>query len=240
MSTMTVIPAVTAVVPRVNLLPPEFAERRRVRRLQTGLGAGVAACAVLVGGLYVSATHEVDRAQQELDTARAETTTLTQEVGAYAHVPVVFAKAKAGNALVAEAMATEIRWSDHLSRIANEIPQDVWFTQVTVAQDVAAPTAAAPTAATPTAPAGPAGPAGATTSPMLGTVTVAGTAMDYLAVSTWLEKLAGHEGFTKAYFHSATEDESLKSSAGKPVVNFNTTAGIIDAALAPRRTQEGR
>ena len=87
-----------AVLPRVNLLPPEIAERRTVRRVQGGLGASLVAVVALIGLAFVAAARSVSSAKDDLTAAQAENTRLQAQVKQFANVNAIYAAADAAQA----------------------------------------------------------------------------------------------------------------------------------------------
>ncbi|MFP5345621.1 MAG: hypothetical protein ACLGIA_01110, partial [Actinomycetes bacterium] len=67
---------VTYTLPRVNLLPPEIHEARKLRRTQLALTGCVAAVAAALGVGYVLATSSADAAQEQLLAEQAQTSVL--------------------------------------------------------------------------------------------------------------------------------------------------------------------
>ncbi len=203
-----------AVLPRVNLLPPEIAERRRFRRVQWGLGGGLALTVGLVGLLYAGAVGSVGEATTELEATGAVNAQLRTEAARYAEVTAVYARAASAEAMLTEAMGEEVRYSGLLSDLSLTIPENVWLKSLTFTQ--------APTAA---------GLAG--TEPGVGTVTVSGVAFSHDDVAVWLESLAGQKGYTDPYFSSSTE--SLIGP--RKVVDFASTATLTSDALSGAYTK---
>lgn len=201
-------------LPRVNLLPPEIAERRRFRRIQYGLGAGVLAAAGIVALLFVSASASVGSANEELTTANAENARLQAETATYADVAAIYAQAAAAEVMLTEAMGQEVRYSRFLSDLSLSIPENVWLKSLTFAQ-------------------GETPPAVGSTEPGIGTVTVTGVGFSHEDVAVWLESLAGQTGYTNPYFSTSTE--SLIGP--RTVVDFSSTATLTPAALSGQYTK---
>jgi Tfp pilus assembly protein PilN len=223
MSTQTTQENVTtlAMLPRVNLLPPEIAAAQRLRVVQAGLGAGVLAAVVVVGGLFVVATGQQHSAQTDLDTAKATGTSLQAEQAKYADVPKVYAEVEARQAQLSQAMGQEIRWSYFLNDLSLRTPAKVWLTNVTVTENVDGAT---------TAPAAPTG----WGTPGIGTVTFQGKGFTHNDVASWLRALGQQPGLADPYFtQSVQEGEGDQSS-----VNFNSQAVITDKALSGRYTSD--
>jgi Tfp pilus assembly protein PilN len=203
-----------AVLPRVNLLPPEIEEGRRFRRIQYGLGGGVALAVGAVALLYVGAAGSVADATTEVEAAQATTTQLRAEAAKYGDVSAVYARAAAAEAMLTEAMGQEVRYSRFLSDLSLSMPDKVWLKSLTFTQ-----------APTPAALGG--------VEPGLGTVTVSGIGFSHDDVAVWLESLAGQEGYTNPYFSSSTE--SLIGT--RTVVDFTSTATLTADALSGEYTK---
>ena len=88
--------------------------------------AGAAAVTVaLIGGTYVMAQSDVATAQEGLDAANAQASTLATQVASYAEVPKVFAEVSAAQAQMVAAMGNEVRWSYLLNNLSLTIPKNV-------------------------------------------------------------------------------------------------------------------
>ena len=204
-----------ASLPRVNLLPPEIEELRRFRRIQIGLGGGVAAAVGLVALLLVAANGSVASANTELEAAASEQTRLKAETAKFADVQAVYAQAAAAEAMLTEAMGEEVRYSRFLSDLSLTVPENVWLKSLTFTQaDAAAPAVGA-------------------TEPAIGSVTVTGVGFSHDDVAVWLESLAGQAGYTNPYFSSSTE--SLIGT--RTVVDFTSSAELTSDALSGQYTK---
>ena len=209
-------------LPRVNLLPPEIAEGRRVRRIQVGLGAAVLGAVGIVALLYVSANSGVSSAQEQLDAANARHSSLQSEMGKYRDVTAVQARADAAQAMLTQAMGQEVRYSRLLTDLSLTVPENVWLKSVTFTQGAPAGSTAA------AAPA-----ASSLTTPGIGTVTFTGVGFKHDDVALWLESLAGQKAYVDPYFSNSTE--ALLGS--RKTVNFTSTATLTSAAYSGRYTK---
>ena len=223
MSLLTAAPAVDApvapalpVLPRVNLLPPEIAERARLQRLQAGLGAGVLVVAGAVTALYLGAAGSVTAAQQELDIATAAGADLRTESAQFSDVLDVYARAEHARGLLTAAMGQEVRYSQFLDGLSRSVPDDVWLKTVEFSQ----------------AGAGDATGEGAAAGAAIGTVTFSGVAFRHDDVAAWLEALGRQEGYADPTFTDATAGEIGQ----RPVVTFTSTVSLTSAALSQRWT----
>ena len=203
----------SALLPRVNLLPPEIAEKAAFRKIQAGLGAALALAVVAVGAAYVSSTHGVTAAQTDLDSATQRTTSLQAEAAKYRNVTAIYAAADAARAQLTTAMGDEIRFSQLLNDLSLSVPSNIWLSSVgyTTAPPVSVGTATG-------------------TAPALGAFTVAATAFSHDDVAAWLESIAGLKTYDSPYFANSTE--SLLGT--KPIVTFSATATLTAKAQSGR------
>lgn len=224
-------------LPRVNLLPPEIAERQRMRRLQKGLAATVTAAALAVAALHQVAVHDRAAAQRELDAASATAALLATQQHAYASVPVVLKQAQAAKATLTQAMGTEVRWSVLLSDLDAHVPPGVWLTTldvVTADATATAPTAPSPTASPAPATPTPATPATSTAPTGIATIRFGGSAVSHDAVAAWLVSVGQVPGFSNAYLSSSVE---APGSSGTPATfTFTSSVTVTAAALSDRYT----
>ena len=211
-----------AMLPRVNLLPPEIEEARRFRKVQAGLGVGVLAALGVVGVLTLMANSAVNDARGDLDTAAARETQLKAQQAEYAEVPLVYAQVEAAQAQLAQAMGKEVRWSYFLNDVSLRIPGKVWLTEMTVVQDVDGATAA--TVAAP----------GTYLSPGIGTVTFQGIGSKHNDVAAWLDALAKQKGLNQPYFTSSKQE----AIGSEPVIKFSSQATITEEALSKRYVEK--
>jgi Tfp pilus assembly protein PilN len=211
-------------VARVNLLPPEIEEARRLRRTQAGVAAGLGVVLLAIGGAYMVQVQDKHQAADELSATKAETTRLQAAQAKYADVPRTIAAIDAAESARSTAMAKDVEWFRTLNNFSLTLPKNVWFTNLTVVlQDDAAAATAGGTASTAT-------PAVPATDGPIGLLTVEGTAMDHPDVATWLDVLGRQPGLADAYFTN-----SVRAKIGtKPVVNFVSTSTVTADALSHR------
>ena len=200
-------------LPRVNLLPPEIEEGKRFRRIQVGLGAGVLAAVGVVAVGVVLASASVSSANEELEAASAEGSRLQAETAKYADVTAVYAQSAAAQAMLAEAMGEEVRYSRFLSDLSLSVPENVWLTSLTFAQ-------------------APVDPAVGSTEPGVATLTVSGKGFSHEDVAMWLESLAAQKTYTDPNFSSSQEVMIGEREA----VEFASTATLTPEALSGRYT----
>jgi Tfp pilus assembly protein PilN len=203
-----------ATLPRVNLLPPEIEERRRFRRIQYALGGGVLAAAGAVALGFVLAAGSVSAANAEYEAAAAEGARLQAETAKYADVTAVYAQASAAEAMLAEAMGEEVRYSRFLSDLSLSVPENVWLTSLSFSQAAVEP-------------------AVGETEPGVANLTVSGKGFSHDDVALWLESLAAQSTYTNPYFSSS--EETLIGT--RTAVSFSSTAALTPEALSGRYTK---
>jgi Tfp pilus assembly protein PilN len=221
-SESTFLGTTTGRLPRVNLMPPEVAEAKAMRRLQTGLGAAGLASVAVVGLLYVSATHSVSSAQSDLTAAKTQTTSLQGQVAKYSDVTATINAANAAQAQLVTAMGDEVRYSQLLNDLSLTIPSTVWLKSLTYAST-------APGAATPgSAPGAAVSYNGAAP---IGTLSVTGIGFSHDDVALWLDSIAGlSKTYANPYFTNSTE--ALIGS--RTSVNYSATAVVLSSAQSGR------
>ena len=214
LSTQDQLLGTAVLLPRVNLLPPEIESRRRFRRVQTGMGAGVLAAVAVVGVLFVAAGSGVTDAESEVRAAQTEQTRLTTESAKFRDVTATYARADEAQRLLVQAMGAEVRYSRLMNELSLLIPEKVWVTEVSFAQTV--------------------DPLVASTG-ALGIVTFAGMANQHDDVATWLDALAERQGFEDVTLSSSTEQLIGK----RPFVKWSSTVDLGPLVLSGRYTPAG-
>ncbi|MCU1587486.1 MAG: Fimbrial assembly family protein [Frankiales bacterium] len=202
-----------AVLPRVNLLPPEIAERQAARRIQVILGAALVAVVVLIGLVYVAATHGVTAAQDDLTAAQNDHTRLQAQATQYSNVNAIYAAADAAQAQLVTAMGDEVRFSQLLTSLSLSIPSSVWVSSISMSQTPLTTS----TVGTPT----------------IGSFTVSGTGFSHNDVGLWLESIAGVKSYSDPYFSSSTE--GLLGT--RKIVTFTSNANLTPQAMSHRYSQ---
>jgi Tfp pilus assembly protein PilN len=204
-------------LPRVDLLPPEIRVARRLRNVQTGMLAGVAAAVLVVGGLWLVADAEVQREQENLATAESRQVQVQKQVHSLAEVDRVYREVAARQALLSTAMGSEVQWSGYLNDLALRIPPGVWLSSIGVTPSAA-----------------PTGKAAASSAARVATISFSGSARSHNDVAVWLESLARQRGYVDAYFTTSSES----SSGGTKTVTFSSSVSVTSEALSNRYAQK--
>lgn len=107
---------------RVNLLPPQIAERKRARRVAQLSTASVACVALALGTGYVAKLDAVEASLAQRDDAQGRVSTLQQRVAALDEYRQLDHRLAAGNDQLAVAMADEVSWARILNDVSMAFP----------------------------------------------------------------------------------------------------------------------
>jgi Tfp pilus assembly protein PilN len=204
----------TAVMPRVNLLPPEIAEKAGLRKAQVAMAATGLAAVAVVGVFYVGQTAKVASAKSAKVRATEQNAKLRTDLAGLQSVSDMQARVAQASTTLSTAMASEVLWSSYLHDMTLTIPENVWLTSFSATVNGATPA-----------------PAGATVlDPGLGIVTINGTALSHDDVAAWLESLAKQKGYANPYFTNSVE----KKIGERTVFDYASTVNLTPAALSGR------
>ena len=218
--------------PRANLIPDQIAAEAKVRTAKVALGIAAGGSVVLVAGLYLMATNEVNGAQDQLDSAHAQSALLASQAAKYADVPRVRADLSSAQAQQASALGGEVRWSTVLKNLGLTIPPGVSLEslQATVSGDAPTGTGTGTAAAR--------GPASVLGNPGIGALNYAGEALDDARVASFLESVSKNTGVIDPFATQATAADSA-GAAGPSSVSFSASATINSKALSHRYDVKG-
>jgi len=206
-------------LPRVNLLPPEIHERKKVRAAQAGAALAIAAAIAGVAVGYVRAGHSVDAAKADLASKQQQQTVLTQRLSKLTDVRTTASLLAANEALMSRAMATEVEWSTYLQDFTAIIPNTTWLTQLTMSSSLAPGSLVSPSQA----------PA------RTGTITFQGDTLKWPTLADLLDSLAKEKGLSNVYFSTATEQYIGPTK----IVNFQASSDLNPSALSGRCADSG-
>jgi Tfp pilus assembly protein PilN len=174
---------VERLVSQVNLLPPDILAAQRQRRL-----AGVVA---LAGAGVIGLIHVFDFLQLgslggvQDDLVRAE----PHNAGLQREFEALRAQAQAKQELLNEVFANEISFSGILMDVSRVIPSDAALTSFTAAAQEPTPTTGGSTLLT-------------------GRIDVAGLALDYDTIASWLMRLERIDGWVNPWVTSISDPET--------------------------------
>ncbi len=116
---------------KVNLLPPEIAERQRAKRITRLSLALVAVWIFVLGGVYMLKLSDVAAAAEALDKAQAEVVTLESELATLEPFRQLAEQLDTHNTLLASAMEKEISWARVLNDLSLAFPANASLTSLT-------------------------------------------------------------------------------------------------------------
>lgn len=227
-----------ATVPAVNLLSRWSFEALATRRLRRRFVVGALVLTTLLAAGWGAQHLRAAQAERLLSIAEAERATLTSQAAELAPVRAFVTAVDKRKQTVIEAMRTEVRFSRVLSELSMATPADAALTNVAV-------TLSPPPAAPAAAPAGGAeapaaggittdaaistcpGPDPFGTRPVVGCLTLSGTAASRDAVGQFVVDL-GHSTIFVEPFVSTT------TTADGPRVSFTGTVGLSPRAFTGR------
>lgn len=217
-------PATAVVLPCVNLLPPEVAQRKAFRQLQFRLAGLVVVAAGVVALVYTQVAGGVAPAQNRLDAARNQGIVLQRQIAGLSNVTQTRAEYEAAQAALSKIMGSDVRWSRYLNDLSITMPANVWVENLAVNE----------TAATQTTTANPNGTqVKGTADTGLGTLKIQGKALSFNDVAVWLETLSKEKGYTDVWLAQG----ATQVIDGKTVVNFTSTVTFTPAVLSQRYTK---
>lgn len=200
---------------RLNLLPQEVRERRKVRRIRTAAVAGVTAVAgvlVVAGAGQVATVHS---AQQEARSAQAEVTSLNAQVARLQARTAAHTQVESRKALLAATLAGDVDWVRVVGQLATVMPPQLAITNLSATRSTT-PTAGAAAV-------------GAGTLNM----SVAGTG-GLPAVAAWLEGL----GSDPDVAGTTVSGISVKANGGP--VTFSSSAQLTPTSVSNRAQEMKR
>lgn len=224
MTIQTSTTTTSSTLPRVNLLPPEIQERKRLQQVQAAVLVGVLAVAGGVGYFYYEGTHKVSDAKQQLASASSQNAQLTRQLATFNDVKATAAQLGASEALLTQATSSEVRWSEYLADFGF-LPRNSWMTSLNVSSALSPGTLTSPSQATSD----------------IGTVTISGFSMKYPDLATWLDSLAEQQNakqqkmLDNVYLSKAAETFIGQTK----VVQFSATASVPVAGLSGRCATPG-
>jgi Tfp pilus assembly protein PilN len=200
-------------VSQVNLLPPDILAAQRQRRL-----AGVVALAgVGVIGLilvfYVLQLGSLAGVNDDIEAAEQNNAGLQRDIENLQEFEDLSAEAQAQEQLLNEVFADEISFSGLLMDISRVIPSDAALTSLTTA-------AQEPT------------PASGGTTLLVGRIDVAGIALDYESIASWLMRLERVRGWVNPWVTSIADPETGP-------ITYTSGVDLTTAVVTERGQQAG-
>jgi Tfp pilus assembly protein PilN len=200
-------------VSQVNLLPPDILAAQRQRRL-----AGVVALAGIgVIGLilvfYVLQLGKVSGIRSDIDQQEQTNQGLQTEIQKLREFEQLRAQAQAKQKLLNDVFANEISFSGLLMDISRVIPSSAALTSMTATSQEPIPSTGGSTLLT-------------------GRIDVAGLALDYDTIASWLTRLERVRGWVNPWVTSIADPESGP-------ITYSSGVDLTTAALTPRGRRAG-
>lgn len=198
---------------QVNLLPPDILAAQRQRRL-----AGVVALAgVGVIGLilvfYVLQLGKVGGIRSDIDQQQQTNQGLQSEIQKLREFEQLRAQAQAKQKLLNDVFANEISFSGVLMDISRVIPSSAALTSMTATSQEPVPSAGGSTLLT-------------------GKIDVAGLALDYDTIASWLTRLERVRGWVNPWVTSIADPQSGP-------ITYSSGVDLTTAALTERGRRAG-
>jgi hypothetical protein len=111
--------------PRVDLLPPEVADRKKGAALRRAIAMGVVGALVISAGAYAFASWQSIQAAGRLADAQAETTSLLSQQAEFAEVKTLSAQGQTISDARMTGALTEINWNAFYREVLPTLPPDV-------------------------------------------------------------------------------------------------------------------
>jgi Tfp pilus assembly protein PilN len=180
---------VERLVSQVNLLPPDILAAQRQRR-SAGVvalaGAGVIGLILLFYFLQLGSLSGV---QDDIENAEQNNAGLQREIEGLQEFEALRAQAQAKQELLNEVFANEISFSGILMDVSRVIPSDAALTSFTATAQEPTPTTGGSTLLT-------------------GRIDVAGLALDYDTIASWLMRLERIRGWVNPWVTSISDPET--------------------------------
>lgn len=201
---------------QVNLLPKEILERQTIRR-NTAVVALVGAFLLLgVVGLYLLEGNQLSSVNDQIAAQNAENATVQGQIGKLQKYADLQTEAQQQQALLDSAWSGEVSFSGILMDVSRVIPADMDLSSLNVT--LTAPAAGA-TTTTPTT---------STTTTFVGTINMAGNALNPETIASWLTRLGEVKGWANPWASNAT-----LSTDGGPY-SLTTTVDLTTDVVTPR------
>lgn len=123
-------------IPRVNLLPPEFHQRVVERRYAFRSAGGLVVLLLVLLLVTVMQGRQIGAAEARRDTAQTELAQLQKERAKLQPFDELAGRLESRNAVISFAMAREISWATALTDLAATLPADASLTSVSATMEV--------------------------------------------------------------------------------------------------------
>ena len=174
---------------QVNLLPPDILAAQRQRRMAGVVALAGAGVIGLIFVFYVLQLSSLGSVREDIERAEQNNAGLQRDIEALQQFEEIRSRAQAKQDLLNQVYANEISFSGILMDVSRVIPSDAALTSF-------AATAQEPTATT----------GGSTL--LTGRIDVAGVALDYDTIASWLMRLERIRGWVNPWVTSIADPET--------------------------------
>ncbi len=174
---------------QVNLLPPDILAAQRQRRLAGVVALAGAGVIGLIFVFYVLQLGSLGSVREDIERARQNNAGLQRDIEALQQFEEIRSRAQAKQDLLNQVFANEISFSGILMDVSRVIPSDAALTTFSA-------TSQEPTATT----------GGSTL--LTGRIDVAGLAIDYDTIASWLMRLERIRGWVNPWVTSIADPET--------------------------------
>lgn len=196
-----------------SLFPAEHTKQGAERRAKVLTAVAVGGLAVLLGGAYTARQTQVASARDDASKATLQATTLERQVQKLKSFEDAETLIKTKSAQVDVALATDVDIPTFMDRLVGQMPSDVSWTSFSM--QLAIPSAK---------------PGAASTSSVMGTVTVAGNGLSHDSTAHWITKMRELGILSDLWVPSSTKAEGTN-------VTFSSNASITTAAKSDRASK---
>jgi Tfp pilus assembly protein PilN len=198
---------------QVNLLPPDILAAQRQRRLAGVVALAGAGAIALIFAFYLAQANSLSGVRDDIESAEQNNAGLQREIDDLQEFRALQTRAQEKQQLLDEVFANEISFSGLLMDISRVIPSDAALTSFSAAAQVPTPTTGGNTLLT-------------------GRIDVAGLALDYDTIASWLMRLERIRGWVNPWV------TSISDPAAGPIT-YTSGVDLTTAVVTERGRQAG-
>jgi Tfp pilus assembly protein PilN len=193
---------------QVNLLPPDILAAQRQRRLASVVALAGVGVIGLILVFYVLQLNELSGVQADIEGAQGSNASLQTQIQQLQEFQELRERAQAKQALLDSVFANEISFSGLLMDVSRVIPSTAALTSLSASSQAPVPT-----------------PGGSTQ--LTGRIDVAGLALDYDTIASWLRHLERVKGWVNPWVTSIADPESGP-------ITYTSGVDLTGAVVTPR------
>jgi Tfp pilus assembly protein PilN len=200
-------------VSQVNLLPPDILAAQRQRRLAGVVALTGVGVILLIVAFYVLQVGKLAGIRDDIEQQEATNRGLQTQIDQLQRFDELRARAQAKQELLNDVFAGEISFSGLLMDVSRVIPSTAALTSLSAAAEEPTPTTGGSTLLT-------------------GRIDVAGIALDYDTIASWLSRLERVRGWVNPWVTSIADPD-----AGP--ITYTSGVDLTDAAVTRRGREAG-